>query len=61
MNDEEKEQLAKGVQILNDISKLPKCKHHFLRKTATNIECIKCRFNLIDLGKFKIVDGEISV
>lgn len=44
-----------------DIDKIlsNKCEHYFVRKTGSSIECNKCHYGLIDLGKFKLKDGKL--
>ena len=42
-----------------DIKNLPRCKHYFFRRSATTIECNVCHMGLIDMGKFKLENGNI--
>lgn len=37
-----------------------KCKHYFIRKTATQIGCKHCGNGWIDMGKWNVVDGGIK-
>lgn len=37
-----------------------KCKHYFVRQTATQVGCKNCGNGWIDMGKWKVVKGEIK-
>ena len=44
-----------------DVSNLPRCDHHWYRKSYSQIRCEKCPMELIDVGNIEVVDGKLKL